>query len=380
MTRLAPRVTDGAVGLLIAVLMLIAGRTGIGPEGPAGELDAGAVALAVVVGAALGCRRSAPLAVLLSTNAVTAAWFLLAYPGRLVTVTALIGCYTVAAERGWRWGSAGGLLTAAVSAVVVHTTLDVPWFDDRAVNALCLEVVAVALGAAVHYHRAYAAGSRERAERIAEARAEQARLRAAEQRLEIARELHDVVGHTMATISVQAGVAVHVMRRQPEQAAHALSTIKTISDEGLAEVQVLLGVLRVDGDATTRGGLARLDTLLDVTRATGTPVELTVRGDRLPLPPRVDLAAFRIVQESLTNARRHARPTSVSVRLTYGPTAVDLVVRNDGAATDTPRAPAGGHGIDGMRARAAALGGTVAVSSEGDHFEVRCTLPARDRG
>ncbi|GIN04636.1 two-component sensor histidine kinase [Planomonospora venezuelensis] len=367
---------DVAIGVGVAVLVLAAGVTGLGPLGPAGSMDAGAVVLAGAIAPVLSVRRSAPLPVLLAANAITMAWYFLGYPGRLATLAALIGCYTLAAERGRWWGAAGWAITAAVSAVVVHTAFDVRWFDDRAVNALSLELAAVALGASVHYHRAATAGARERAEQAAETRAEQARARAAEQRLEIARELHDVLGHTMAAISVQAGVAVHVMDRRPAQVAHTLTTIKTISDEGLAEVQILLGALRADEGTPSHGGLTHIGRLLDVTRATGTPVELTVRGERRPLPAPVDLAAFRIVQESLTNVRRHARAASVQVRLGYGEEMLEIVVRNDGVAGTGAAAPAGGNGIGGMRARAAALGGTLSAAPGPDGvFEVRCLLP-----
>ncbi|MBG0827098.1 sensor histidine kinase [Planomonospora sp. ID67723] len=367
---------DAAIGLGLAVLVLAAGVTGLGPLGPAGSLDVGAIVLAGAAAGVLSARRSAPFPVLLAANAITAAWYFLDYPGRLITLAVLIGCYTLAAEHGRWWGLAGWGITAAVSTVVVHTAFDVRWFDDRAVNALSLEIVAVALGASVHYHRAAAVSARERAEQAAEIRAGQARARAAEQRLEIARELHDVLGHTMATISVQAGVAVHLMNRHPGQAANALTTIKTISDEGLAEVQILLGALRADGGTPSHGGLAHMDRLLDVTRATGTPVELTVRGERRPLPTPVDLAAFRIVQESLTNVRRHARATSVQVKLDYGEDMLEIVVRNDGVTDAGPPTPVGGNGIGGMRARAAALGGTLSADARPDGtFEVRCSLP-----
>lgn len=372
-------VPDVALGVGTAVLVLVAGAGGIGPAGPRGPLDAGAVLLACVVGAALAARRTAPFVVLLVTNAAVAAWFALAYPGRLVTVAALVACYTVAAERGPRWGAAGWLVTAAVSTVTVRAVLAPVWFDDRAVNALSLTLAAAALGALTHARRAQAEGLRERTERIAEARAEQARRAAAEQRLEIARELHDVFGHTMATVSVQAGVAAHVLDRRPELAEQAVRTIKTISDEGLAEVQVLLAALRSE-DAAPARGLAELETLLDVTRSTGVPVRLDVTGEPRPLPARVDMAVFRIVQESLTNARRHAHPTTVRVRLSYCADAVGVEVRNDGVADGDAPAPAGGHGLAGMRARASALGGTLTAGrTAGGGFAVECSLPTGDR-
>ena len=362
-----PAVRDAVLGVAVAGLALVAGASGIGPSGPAGRLDAGAVLLACLTAGALGVRRRFPVPALLASNGIVAAWFLLDYPGRLITVAALICCYTVAAERGSWWGAGAWLVTGAVSVLVVRGPLDGAWLDDRAVNALSLELAAVALGAAVHYHRAHA-------ERLAEERVAQTRLRVAEERLEIARELHDVIGHSMAAISVHAGVAVHVMDRKPDEAARALTTIKTVSDEGLAEVQALLGVLRGDGTASA-GGLDRLDPLLDITRALGTPVQVTVAGERRPLPPRVDLAAFRIIQESLTNARRHADPTRITLRLTYGDGVLELVIRNDGAHMDALPSPVGGTGIEGMRSRALALGGTLTVEWSDGWFEVRGVLP-----
>ncbi|MFE6615793.1 sensor histidine kinase [Amycolatopsis sp. NPDC057786] len=367
-----PMTAEIAAGIGVAVLVAVSAVTRIGPSGPEGTLGPSGAALLVLLAALLTARRIFPFGVLVGVNAVVAAWFVLDCPGRLITVAALIACYTVAAERGWRLGAAAWAVTAAVSTVVVHGTLGVTWFDDRAVNALSLELAAVALGSAVHYHRAYAAGARERALRLAE----QARLRETEQRLEIARELHDVVGHTLVAISVQAGVATHVLARNPEQGAAALRTIKTISDEGLAEVQALLGLLRVDGTTADRSGLARLDTLLDLTRATGVPVELVVGGERRSLPPRVDLAAFRTVQEALTNARKHARPTSIRVCLLYGDDVLEIGVRNDGAGESSP-SPTGGNGITGLRSRATALGGTLRATRSGEIFEVTATLPTR---
>jgi signal transduction histidine kinase len=372
---------DALLGAGVAAIALVAGATGIGPDGPDGRaIGPGAVALAAVLVAALAVRRRAPLVTVVATNAITMAWFLIGYPGRLLTLGPLIACYTVAARRGWRWGAAGGLLTVAFTAVTVRVALNGEWLSDQVYNAVMLEVATVALGAAVHSHRAYAAGAREQAERIAEARAEQARRRAAEQRLEIARELHDVFGHTMAAISVQAGVAVHVMRRRPEQAAEALTTIKQISDEGLAEVQTLLGVLRGAGNGGTPGGLGRLDSLLDVARAAGIRANLTVRGDRRALPPAVDLAAFRIVQESLTNVRRHANAETVCVELTYHPDNLDITVRDNGSsAGPSGSTPAGGNGIRGMLGRATALGGALTAGpGAGGGFEVRCWLPTKE--
>jgi signal transduction histidine kinase len=315
-------------------------------------------------------RQRFPVTCLLTVNLATVAWFHFDYHGRLITIAPLIGCYTLAAHRGWKAGVLGGLLTAAVTVLAVRLALNGQWFGDQVFNAVPLEAAATALGAAVHSHRAFAAGARERAERIAQARSDQTRRQAAEERLEIARELHDVFGHTMAAISVQAGVAVHVMQRRPEQAAEALNTIKRISDDSLAEVQVLLGAMRSPDLRTATGGLAALDKLLDTA---GVKVDLVVRGEDQTVPVAVDLAAYRIIQESLTNVRRHARASRVRLELTYGET-LEIVVKDDGEPGGTPTT-VGGHGVDGMRARAEKLGGTLTAGRVEDGFEVRCALP-----
>ncbi len=177
----------------------------------------------------------------------------------------------------------------------------------------------------------------------------------------------------MAAISVQAGVATHIMGRQPERATEALHTIKRISDEGLTEVSVLLGLMRSADPRTAAGGLARLDKLLDTA---GVRVDLVVRGADRAVPVAVDLAAFRIVQESLTNVRRHARATAARVELTYGDV-LEVVVRDNGTGGGSAATAVGGHGIEGMRARAEKLGGTLTAGPVDGGFEVRCALPVQ---
>ena len=371
----ATPMADVLLGLLLALLTGLASMTRVGPSGPAERTpDAYAVVLLVVVAVALAVRRRVPVTALLLTNVMTVLWYLIGYHGRLITLAPLIACYTLAAHRGWRWGAAGWAFTGFSTMLAVRLTFDTGWFSDQVLNALMLEFAAVAAGAAVHYYRAFAESAREQAIRIAETKAEHDRRQAAEQRLAIARELHDVFGHTMAAVSVQAGVAMHVMQRRPEQAAQALAIIKRISDDGLDEVRSLLTVLR--GGQPPPGaadGLSKLDSLLDVTRASGLLVDLTVTGNQWPVPEPVDRAAYRIVQESLTNVRRHATATTVTLNLDYSPAALDILVRDDGKPLPGFEP---GQGIAGMRARAAALGGTLEA---GPHpqggFAVRSTLP-----
>ncbi|MGW1188146.1 sensor histidine kinase [Streptomyces sp. NPDC002559] len=368
------RAGDVAVGAGLVLVVLAGGLLELGPPGPSGPMGPGAVVLAVVAGVATALRRRFPVGCLAVADAATFAWFHLGYQGRLITTAPLIGCYALAAGRGWRAGVAGGVLTSLCTLLTVRFVLSGDWFTDQVFNAVPLVAAATALGAAVHSHRAFARGARDWAERLAEARSDQARRQAAEERLEIARELHDVFGHTMAAISVQAGVAVHVMRRRPEQAAEALNTIKRISDEGLAEVHVVLGAMRSENLCTTTGGLSRLDRLLDIP---GVRVELTRTGENRTVPVTVDLAAYRIVQESLTNVRRHAHgATRVRIELVHGER-LRIVVRDDGRPGGASTT-VGGNGIEGMRARAEKLGGTLTAARTADEgFEVRCELPIR---
>ncbi|MET0419504.1 MAG: histidine kinase, partial [Actinoplanes sp.] len=216
-----------------------------------------------------------------------------------------------------------------------------------------------------------------RAER-ARAKEEQERRQASEERLRIARELHDVLGHHLSLINVQAGVGLHLMDNRPEQAREALSAIKTASAEALREVRAVLGVLRTEDEAAPRQpalGLSRLD---DLTADAGLPVQTKTTGDPRELPAEVDRAAYRIVQEALTNVRRHAGTgATASVAVDYLPTALHLAIRNDGPDGHAPvSAGAGGTGIAGMRARAESLGGTVEAGPVDGGYLVSVLLPA----
>jgi signal transduction histidine kinase len=219
--------------------------------------------------------------------------------------------------------------------------------------------------------------SREAAHRETE---EQARRAVDAERLRIARELHDVIAHTIATINVQAGVAAHVIEQQPEQAAHALAAIRLASGEALRELRGILNVLRQADDADPTApapGLGQLDALIDGTTRAGLPTTLTVAGQPVPLSPTADLAAYRIVQESLTNALRHAGPTSATVTLTYldDGMIVDVVDGGRGVPGSDP-VPGSGHGIAGMRERAEAAGGTLrACPDPAGGFRVHARLP-----
>ncbi|HEY3504278.1 MAG TPA: sensor histidine kinase [Actinocatenispora sp.] len=211
-------------------------------------------------------------------------------------------------------------------------------------------------------------------------RAELERRQASEERLKIAQELHDVLAHNISLINVQAGVALHLMDQRPEQARTALTTIKQASKEALSEMRSVLSVLRGDGFAprSPTPGLDRLDELTARLDASGLPVRTTVVGQRRGLPAGVDLAAYRIVQEALTNVYRHANATAATVRLAYGGDELVVTVADDGAGSGMPTddPDGGGNGIPGMRQRATALGGSLTAGPGADGgFQVVARLP-----
>jgi signal transduction histidine kinase len=223
----------------------------------------------------------------------------------------------------------------------------------------------------------YAEMAKARAEH-ARARAEQERRQQSEERLRIARELHDVLGHHLSLINVQAGVGLHLLDSRPEQAREALTAIKSASAEALREVRTVLGVLRPEDEQAPRAPAPGLDGLAELTAEAGLPVTVRRTGQPRPLPAEVDRAAYRIVQEALTNVRRHAGTgVSAEVIVGYEPGAVQVVVTDDGVGPGAPvEASDEGNGIAGMRARAAALGGTLSAGpAPGGGFRVEATFP-----
>jgi signal transduction histidine kinase len=237
------------------------------------------------------------------------------------------------------------------------------------------------LGDSMRYRRAYYANLEERAARLERDRDAQAQIAAAAERARIARELHDVVAHNVSVMVVQADGAAYALGTDPGRARDALAAISATGRQALTEMRVLLGVLRRNGDSDQAElaplpGLDQLDDLLDQTRAAGLPVSCTVQGEPVPLPGGTALAVYRIIQESLTNARKHAGPLArADVVLRYGGDNVELSVTDDGvglaAASD-----GGGHGLTGMAERAALYGGSVQASPlPGGGFRVMARLP-----
>jgi signal transduction histidine kinase len=224
----------------------------------------------------------------------------------------------------------------------------------------------------------------QRAEEAERTKDEAARRRAMEERLRIARELHDSLTHSISVIQVQAGVAVHLARKRGEDVPPALLAIQEAGADAGRELRATLGVLRSEEDADG-SGLSQLDSLVARARAAGLPVTVTVTGAQRPLPAEADQAAYRIVQEALTNVSRHAGAASASVHLHYAPGTLSIQVDDDGKGQVTStgtgngtRASGPGLGLVGMRERVSALGGQLqAGPQDAGGFRVRAELPAR---
>jgi signal transduction histidine kinase len=334
----------------------------------------------ILVGVAclvLAWRQRWPVAVLSLSIAAAVVFTLLGYVNGAVLVAPMGALYTVAAASSSIRRAVGyGLATLVVLGGASIAVNPLGRFGGGVVILPFMVAVVVVAGIAVANRRAYVDSIRDRAE-------QDARRRIDEERLRIARELHDVVAHTMATINVQAGVAAHVLTTRPEAVADSLQAIKTASKDGLRELRAILNVLRQadDADPTQPApGTAQLETLISGARRAGLDTTLTVTGEPVLLPSAVDLAAYRIIQESLTNVIRHAGPATAAVSLGYAHDELRIEV------TDTGRGPAspaghngGGHGLAGMRERAATVGGTLETgpASPGG-FRVAARLPLRD--
>ncbi|GAA5159745.1 histidine kinase [Pseudonocardia eucalypti] len=364
-----------AAGALVAALLAGRGE----PTGQA--VGVGGSALILAAAGAVLMRRRYPLAALLVAEVAAATWSLTGHPGRGIMLAPLIACYTLAAARGWRAGAVGALMNTTTALIVlVHARPDLR--EEPILNAVAVSIAAAAAGATMFYYRQHQRAIVDRLTRQAQATAEAERRLLLEDRVRLARDLHDIFGHAMAAISVQAGAALHVARNRPDQAITALEMIKKLSDEGLAEARPLFAQLRADAEPDPGGrpepGLGDLDALLDSARANGLRVEVHTRGTPEALPPATDLAAYRIVQEALTNVRRHARATEVRLTIDHRPDRLELTITDNGVGVPG-HPPPGGHGIAGMRERVALAGGRFhAGSPTGGGFEVACTLPARE--
>ncbi|MEU1071446.1 MULTISPECIES: sensor histidine kinase [unclassified Streptomyces] len=341
------------------------------------SLDVFARLLLVASCAALLPRRRHPVAAVFGAAGGALVYLGAGYPYGPVFLAVAVGCFAaiVAGHRRAAWSAVAMLWLGHV--LVAHWLYrwlppsgdrPAPWEQELAAAAWVLAVVAIA------------ELTRVRREQWARAGAERAaadRRRADEERLRIARELHDVLAHSISVINVQAGVGLALLDSDPEQARTALTTIKSASKEALGEVRQVLDTLRAPGEAprSPAPGLDRLPELVEQAAAAGLAVATATTGAPRTLPPGADLAAFRIVQEALTNVVRHSGSRTARVVLGYAPDVLELRVDDDGPA-GSGDAGGSGNGLIGMRERAAALGGTIEAGPRPDGgFRVVARLP-----
>jgi signal transduction histidine kinase len=376
--RLAP---DAA--LAVAVAGFVLASAAIAPSGRTG-LDALGYALLLAGPVALVVCRRAPVPTLFVTTLCVLGYLLRGYPGVAAALPVMVALM-VAVRSGHRLSA----LVPAV-AIVIVVVADLTVIDGQDVRQviedrflLCGWLVASGvLGETFRQWAAYTEQVEERAVEAERTREEAALRRAGEERLRIARELHDSLTHSISIIKVQAGVAIHLARKRGEEVPEALLAVQEAGTEAMRELRATLEVLRdVDGETGTDpqgSGCGHLSSLVRRTRAAGLPTVMTITGERRALPADVDRTAYRIVQEALTNVGKHAGPASATVHVDYGPHRLTVRVDDDGRAVPGVE-PVPGVGLSGMRERVVALGGTLRAGPgpEGG-FSVRAELPIQE--
>jgi signal transduction histidine kinase len=380
--RLPVQVQDAVLAVSVALFQLLgtyratANQPGAHPLGdPAGLgyllLAAGGLILLV--------RRRWPVAVFLTTTAIGLVYYAAGYPDGPAAIGLFVATYTLTAQGDGRRSLqivAAGIALLAVAWLLVG---DLQSFNPAGwvLFRIGTAVMAATLGESVRGRRVLAAEAVERAERAEQTKEAEARRRVDAERLRIAREVHDTVAHAIAVINVQAGVTAHVLDRRPQQARETLVTIEQTSARALGELRATLGMLR---DAEDRRaptpGLGQVEELVGMAREAGLDVKLEVASPPRELPSAVDQAAYRILQESITNVIRHAGPARVTVSLIYGPSDLQLRITDDGCGPRHADGSQGGRGIVGMRERAALLGGELTAGPrQGGGFQVQARLP-----
>ncbi len=388
----APQLPGWRADVLTAagLAVVLVGARGLEAGGLQGAGWLGYV-LSVLAALMVAGRRRWPLAVFAATLLLAVIAITVAAPTGAISLPVVIAVYTLAQVEGRRRAVLLAVLAGVALALARGLLQYRGWSDARTAVEPAVALAALFLGWAVSSHRAYIEEIEARAAQAERTREEEAARQVDAERLRIARELHDVLAHGIATISVQAGVAAHVLHEHPEHAAQALRTIKATSKEALRELRGILGVLRDAGETEPREptpGMSQLDRLIDATSHAGVPTRVAISGHRRPLPATVDLAAYRIVQESLTNVLRHAGAASAVVAISYADDAMTITVNDDGCggpggllATNgwPPKEPLRrpGHGILGMCERAQALGGELEAGfcAKDGGFRVRARLP-----
>jgi signal transduction histidine kinase len=356
------RISD--IGHAVAVTLLLVAAIEAGPP----VVGAAGYSLVVISSLSLVLRRRFPAAVLILATACALAVYIMDQPDIFIELPVLIALYSALRSGHRAVGISTGL--AYLLSLLVMNIAILPGHPAREeiqdrVMLLGWFVAAMMLGEAARLREKRAADQ-------ARSHQEAALRQAGEERLRIARELHDSLTHSISVIKVQAGVAVHLARKRNEDVPEALLAIQEASSDAVRELRETLGVLRGEPDGS---GLDRLDDLVERTRSAGLRVDLDITGPRRALPEEIDRAAYRIVQEALTNVARHASAVCAKVHIGYGTKALTVQIDDDGQAVPHTN-PVPGLGLIGMRERVTGLGGVLSAAAKPDGgFKVRAELP-----
>ncbi len=341
------------------------------------RLDRFGIGLVLFQTAPLALRRRVPVVALGVTATALVAFSLLHYPPSLGSFGFLACVYTVAAHPDRRTSIGAGVVGAAVVLVILAG-----WRQPVAPDTLVADYVIVGaawfFGESLRLRRRYVVALEDRATRLEHQQEERARAAVAHERRVIARELHDVVAHNVSVIVAQSAAARRVFESQPQDGLDALRCIERTGRAALVEMRRLTGFLRTDAEGvpetSPQPGLQDLDTLIAQIREAGVAVTVRTVGDPRPIPAGLDLSAFRIVQESLTNVLKHAGPARAEVLIGYGPGCLELTITDDGGRRGAASRPGFGH--LGMRERTALFGGELRVGPlAGSGYRVHASLP-----
>jgi signal transduction histidine kinase len=388
-----PRITDSVIALVLGALAILSVRLvwpTAGPETLASERMA--IFLVGLLVAPLIWRRRAPLAVLAIMTALLAYYYVLGMPESFWANNAwALALYGAGAYGGERWRNPVRAVAVAVLAGVVARELMWRELHDAAASRLSLMAVGILstgvilaavwwFGDVTRIRREREAELVERTLQLDHEREANARRAVLDERMRIARELHDVVAHHVSLMGIQAAAARRVLTRQPATAERSLACIEETSRQAVREMHRLLGFLRQEPEPESRApqpSMRELGALIDQMRAAGLPVVLTIEGEARSLPPSVDLSAYRIVQEALTNTLKHAGPATAEVTVRYSDQDLEIEISDDGHHDSSLAAhSSSGKGLVGMRERVSLLGGRLQIGANAEAgFAVRAYLP-----
>jgi signal transduction histidine kinase len=370
-----PLVADAVLAAVVLAVTLV--EVSLNDESLSGRNRVVSIALLVAMSVVIVVRRRWPVPVWLVSGALVTVYGVASFPDPVLPYGPLVAVYTVAAYTSWRTSMIAGVVTA----VVVAASMIIDPHDDIVdwLIAFLSTTTAWLIGNNVRTHRAYTQELEAKAERLERERRAEAERAVADERLRLARELHDVAAHHVSVIALHAEAGQSLLPDDPERADQAFGVIGQVARTTLTELRRVVGVLRDEGAAplVPQPGLDQLPALVREVERAGVPVTLTVSGSPGTISRTLDTSAYRIVQEALTNVLRHAGPATAQVTVRYEDDALAVEVLDDGVGSAAPAlSPNGGHGLAGMRERAAMFGGTLTAAARPERgFAVSARLP-----